>query len=672
AAHIILAVYHTSKGKFIPVQLYFDVMCMVKNAYFCVAKTQIDNPRAKFFLILLGTDNVEKLFGIVRTKDGTNSSADQLQLTNCIDDGVQCTNILSEHPEWGGESRRLHLKALSQINPADVSSKYDHLNPASWRGGVHVRNASCLSAWQQGRKQAESILEAANIACPFEMMEERGGFDILCPFGNDRMVLVNGLNDGEEDETEEEQSQYQPPPTDTSSAGVNMSACPDSESFDLEPDIEDLALDAKIDSEAQQDTQPYEPWIAIDAAGTGKKIHKASVLRLYSDPFTTIDSKDRLKRVRGFEQYDSRKGVSVPQALSPLDETSSVFSVDDPVVTLVECDGRFFTAIGQVCTLSHCHPCMRHRYLQRSLLHEPNVSLDLQIMKLTEINSQHQPDGPDWEWTFGRFEEQLVKRLPGHYAELINPDWQASKAGSRDVQTYVFQTKELCAVSLLVAERIRDDGMSSIPSVKLTASFPYRSQTDTACFACETLDQKPHGHNSKHKCHFCSHARISEWKIPAVLNHNAAHILHDPRLKDLQPCGLCLATAPACKIFLKVSSKTITIDFTKSECPQLRPFQLKAAKAASLTAPSTNHPRQCPLCPAKSPAVWSYNLRAHIIHDHPRADLALYESEYSISGTENTLLLGVFQTKPRNPTKKARSGPKLKISAAHTSSAAFQ
>lgn len=46
AAHLILAMYNENKGGFIPVQLCFNVMSMIKNAYFCVAKTQRDNPLA--------------------------------------------------------------------------------------------------------------------------------------------------------------------------------------------------------------------------------------------------------------------------------------------------------------------------------------------------------------------------------------------------------------------------------------------------------------------------------------------------------------------------------------------------------------------------------------------------------------------------------------------------
>ncbi|KAE9394518.1 hypothetical protein BT96DRAFT_943084 [Gymnopus androsaceus JB14] len=65
AAHLILALYNESKGGFIPVQLYFNVMSMIKNAYFCIAKTQRDNPLGCLWLILLGANGLEKVFGMV-------------------------------------------------------------------------------------------------------------------------------------------------------------------------------------------------------------------------------------------------------------------------------------------------------------------------------------------------------------------------------------------------------------------------------------------------------------------------------------------------------------------------------------------------------------------------------------------------------------------------------
>jgi hypothetical protein len=100
AAHLILAFYAKEKGGSMPSQLYFDLMTMVKNAYFCVAKTQIDNPEGSFWIILLGSDPLEALFGKVWTIQGNDSNVDQLQLASRTDSAVICTKILAKHPEW--------------------------------------------------------------------------------------------------------------------------------------------------------------------------------------------------------------------------------------------------------------------------------------------------------------------------------------------------------------------------------------------------------------------------------------------------------------------------------------------------------------------------------------------------------------------------------------------
>jgi hypothetical protein len=81
---------------------------------------------------------------------------------------------------------------------------------------------------------------------------------------------------------------------------------------------------------------PYNPWVLID----GKKVHKATVLRLYSNPFAVSDSKDRLKRVCGFSQYDkslpaSGSSPEIPAAVASDTKNPETVCIQDPAVTLV-------------------------------------------------------------------------------------------------------------------------------------------------------------------------------------------------------------------------------------------------------------------------------------------------------------------------------------------------
>ena len=43
-AHLALALYKLAGKDFIPTNLYIDVMIMIKNVLFCVAKAKVDDP----------------------------------------------------------------------------------------------------------------------------------------------------------------------------------------------------------------------------------------------------------------------------------------------------------------------------------------------------------------------------------------------------------------------------------------------------------------------------------------------------------------------------------------------------------------------------------------------------------------------------------------------------
>lgn len=114
---------------------------------------------------------------------------------------MQCVRILEQHPEWGGESRRISIRSLEEQKD-DISKKLDHINPRSWKGDVRVCNVIPRSCWDKGRRMAEKTLSEASITCPFAAMDDGDGFDILCPFGGQQVVLVEGIiHLGEEEET---------------------------------------------------------------------------------------------------------------------------------------------------------------------------------------------------------------------------------------------------------------------------------------------------------------------------------------------------------------------------------------------------------------------------------------------------------------------------------------
>ncbi|KAJ7908012.1 hypothetical protein B0H13DRAFT_2662175 [Mycena leptocephala] len=168
AMHLMLALYNKEAGRFVPSQTYFDFMTAGKNLFFCVAKTQIDDPDGQFWIISPGSDPLEKTFGQVRTITGSDSNADMSQLGNRLSAAAECDNILAEHPEWARDARRLRLPVW-QDTEGDVSAKIDHITPRSWLGDVHVKGVSIRTTWMNGRGIAEDELTAL-LEPPFESM----------------------------------------------------------------------------------------------------------------------------------------------------------------------------------------------------------------------------------------------------------------------------------------------------------------------------------------------------------------------------------------------------------------------------------------------------------------------------------------------------------------------
>lgn len=183
AAHILLALYTQpeGKGKFMPVQLYADIMIMIKNAFFCVAKMKAFDPSGSFWLILLGTDRLEVLFGMVRTMTSNDVNPDLLQLSQRLADAGACAEILARFPKWDRLPRRLQLPEWSERG--DVSAQADHINPGSWKGDVKVANVTLATSWREGRKLATRLLSKLQTAIDWTHFTVTPDIDILQPFG---------------------------------------------------------------------------------------------------------------------------------------------------------------------------------------------------------------------------------------------------------------------------------------------------------------------------------------------------------------------------------------------------------------------------------------------------------------------------------------------------------
>ena len=113
AAHLAIILYRLAGKQFIPTNLYIDLMIMIKNVIFSVAKAKIDDPNSEFWVILLGTNRLEELFGILRTMVGNDANLDILQLVSRLAGTTEVSNILARYPQWDG----IVLHAVSNCQP---------------------------------------------------------------------------------------------------------------------------------------------------------------------------------------------------------------------------------------------------------------------------------------------------------------------------------------------------------------------------------------------------------------------------------------------------------------------------------------------------------------------------------------------------------------------------
>jgi hypothetical protein len=138
-----------------------------------------------------------------------------------------------------------------------------------------------------------------------------------------------------------------------------------------------------------------------------------------------------------------------------------------------------------------------------------------------------------------------------------------------------------------------------------------------------------------------------------VVEHIGAHILHDPSVdRSIEPCGLCLCSAPLCKIVLKktkVRTGNLVIDMKTSSCPNLVKFSISIATKCSDESPCTNHPMYCPYCPKTSSAVWSYTFRQHMVRVHPAVPLEKHRSVWTISKLEKERMTQVWVHRLKQP-----------------------
>jgi len=327
AAHLAMILYRLAKKEFIPTNLYIDLMIMIKNVLFCVAKAKIDDPDSEFWLILLGTDRLEELFGILRTMVGNDANLD---IVSRLSGTTEVANILAKYPHWDHSPRRLRLPAMSRESK-EIPDSADHIKPASWRGNVKVKDISLQTSWNWGRWIIEE--ECQSLKHVLEELDNLDGVTILSPFGT---LLFNvPLADDDVDESLEA-------PTVSSEIANSDSRAHET---DMRIDVENGL--ASSNTETTPDKRVFNSKVIIK----GIERSKARALKDFHKYRQHASLTDRLKHVQAIPRFvNTEKIHEFGPNHSPechADDVDRVI-VSDPISTLIHVDNKFWLCLGEV------------------------------------------------------------------------------------------------------------------------------------------------------------------------------------------------------------------------------------------------------------------------------------------------------------------------------------
>lgn len=148
AAHSFLVLFR-EYCDVLPNQLYHDLQATYKNVFFCAAKFKVYHPERPFFIVILGTDPEERLFGNVRLKYKQNG-LNALEILYCARALKEMTAVMEQHPEWTKNSS----KVMSRLC-------LDYSKPSSWDvAKLKMENVDVRSCWTKGRLNVENFIQS--------------------------------------------------------------------------------------------------------------------------------------------------------------------------------------------------------------------------------------------------------------------------------------------------------------------------------------------------------------------------------------------------------------------------------------------------------------------------------------------------------------------------------
>lgn len=463
AAHLTLALYKLSGKDFIPTNLYIDIMIMIKNVLFCVSKAKIDDPEGEFWIILLGTDRLEELFGILRTMVGNDANLDILQLVSRLSGTTEISNILAKYPQWDRAPRRLKLPTLSR-DSNEIPKGADHIKPASWRGDVKVKDVSLQTSWTRGRRLVEEECEIlTNI---LRELAENPDVDILAPFGT--LLFDVPLADDDIDESLE----YLTPSVRGANTNATLNLGLDDSDAEVRVEVEDALgeLSTDLDSDVPQ-RRVVESQILIN----GKLKSKARVLADFAKYGKHTGSTDRLRRVQDIGRHIQNKSVStnVQEFLPPPKDDSEVLLVSDPIATILSSEKKLWLCIGEVNSIKFDGQSVP--YLNLDTLSEETVTVSYQIVGLRPATINDDPEHVH-DWRTHHMANEHSFTVSGQLIQPINPTTSTVETG-----WYLFQSTVLVTLAASIFQQLTASNLKSIPKLIPSDEYPYRDVSGELC-----------------------------------------------------------------------------------------------------------------------------------------------------------------------------------------------
>ncbi|KAI4519147.1 hypothetical protein K525DRAFT_206789, partial [Schizophyllum commune Loenen D] len=623
AAHLFCALYHTPTTKFISNQLYGDIQCMIKNAVFCVAKSQVLDPELEVFICLLGDDLLEALFGRVRMLGGHSPNVDISEMATRCRSALNLADIFRRHPGWERKPERLKLTR---------SRDFDHIGPREWQGNVVGKDCDLEKSWKDGAASATASLKERGITFDFAALFAVEGRDLMRPHGGNYPGVSQSApdrsqaEDGDYGECEEEGEE-----TDRTALSDHEGSASDV------PAIESAITDAWTRQQARAPVA-HSVWMKLDNCDR----HKTSILREVFDLTHDIDynkTHDRILRIHRFEIHDLfatlvrlRSGeVSLAIAqCTGIKSASGQLLAGAPRAELALADSTY-TVSGQVMSLEPFRDDLngeiRWAWDKSYLAFEPlkkrqsTTPLDAASVSKKGDLVLHTPAA------------LIIPLLDEADSFEAPPRFPNGAEEPEGAGTWVLRQSTLVDLRERLWTRVSAPSSTLRTSIAtygvvLQGTFPYSSSFDPGGFSGDTMHISHRAGTIEMEgklapslpCRVCGKQVSGPDRQTHMGRHIylALHVGHDDSatkssVSKPYPCGFCGGPSQTelqdgCTVAFG-ARKTAA-----STCQSAHPFMVKPAANMSHSKPCTNTPMRCRLCPM---VQWKFNMTTHLRERHP-------------------------------------------------------